>query len=149
MQRDRTQKLPVAYGYASHSENNNSTANGTYSHAEGNYTLANRQSQHVYGEYNVGETGSYSTKGTYVEIVGNGTATDARSNARTLDWNGNERLKGDLYVNCNADSTGGTKVTPLPSAPVSDGTYILQCTVSSGTATYSWVSLPAASGVSF
>ena len=37
----------------------------------------------------------------------------------------------------------------LPSAPTTDGTYILQCAVSSGTATYSWVSLPSASGVSF
>lgn len=45
----------------------------------------------------------------YAEIIGNGDSS-ARSNARTLDWDGNERLKGDLYVGCNADSTGGTKV---------------------------------------
>ena len=36
-----------------------------------------------------------------------------------------------------------------PSTPGTDGTYILQRSVSSGTATDSWVSLPNASGVSF
>lgn len=46
----------------------------------------------------------------YAEIVGNGTADNARSNARTLDWDGNERVKGNLYVGCNADSSGGTRV---------------------------------------
>ena len=48
--------------------------------------------------------------GEFVEIVGNGTGTNQRSNARTLDWDGNERLKGDLFVNANADGTGGKKV---------------------------------------
>ena len=52
----------------------------------------------------------------YVEIVGNGTV-QARSNARTLDWNGNERLKGDIYVGCNADSSGGYKVARLIDIP--------------------------------
>jgi hypothetical protein len=32
----------------------------------------------------------------YAEIIGNGTADNARSNARALDWNGNEYLKGDI-----------------------------------------------------
>jgi len=56
--------------------------------------------------------------GNFVEIVGNGkwsyldgtTATDVRSNARALDWDGNEHLMGDVYVGCNADSSGGNKV---------------------------------------
>ena len=46
----------------------------------------------------------------FVELVGNGTNTNNKSNARALDWNGNERIKGDLYIGCNADSTGGSKV---------------------------------------
>ena len=46
----------------------------------------------------------------YVEIVGNGASNNTRSNARTLDWEGNERIAGDLYVCCNADSSGGKKV---------------------------------------
>lgn len=45
----------------------------------------------------------------YAEVVGNGTINN-RSNARTLDFNGNERLMGDLYIGCNPDGTGGTKL---------------------------------------
>lgn len=93
----------------------------------------------------------------YVEIIGNGTNTSNRSNARALDWNGNEYLKGNLYVGCDADSINGSKVATeafitarVPAPPVADGTYNLQVSVSSGTATYSWVAAPgSASGVSF
>lgn len=76
----------------------------------------------------------------YVEIIGNGTTGNTRSNARALDWDGNEYLKGDLYVGCNAKSIGGTKLPRIPEAPSTDGTYILQATVTNGTPTYSWVS---------
>jgi hypothetical protein len=64
-------------------------------------TIAQRQSQHVFGEYNIADTmGTIVTRGNYVEIVGNGTS-NARSNARTLDWNGNEVLAGKLTVGAN------------------------------------------------
>lgn len=86
----------------------------------------------------------------YVEIIGNGTSdTNGQSNARALDWDGNEHLMGDIYVGCNADSTGGTKLPRIPEAPSTDGTYILQATVTSGIPTYSWVSLSSLSGVTF
>lgn len=75
-------------------------ASGYHSHAEGYNTLASRKSQHVFGEYNVEDSGGAdaSVKGDYIEIVGNGTS-GTRSNARTLDWNGNEWLSGNLTVN--------------------------------------------------
>lgn len=76
----------------------------------------------------------------YAEIIGNGSAVNERSNARALDWDGNEHLMGDIYVGCNADSTGGIKLPRIPEAPSTDGTYILQATVTNGTPTYSWVS---------
>lgn len=85
----------------------------------------------------------------YVEIIGNGNAVDDRSNARALDWDGNEHLMGDIYVGCNADSTGGIKLPRIPEAPSTDGTYILQATVTNGTPTYSWTSLSSLSGVTF
>ena len=74
------------------------TASGMASHAEGANTIAQRKSQHVLGEYNVADTTGADgrVKGSYIEIVGNGTADDARSNARTLDWNGNESLAGTI-----------------------------------------------------
>ena len=46
----------------------------------------------------------------FVEVVGNGTADNARSNARATDWDGNGFYKGDVYVRCNADGTGGVKL---------------------------------------
>ena len=84
-------------GFASHAEGGGTTANGTYSHTEGEGTIAQRKSQHVFGEYNIEDTGDSTTRGTYVEIVGNG-ATNSRSNARTLDWSGNESLQGSLTL---------------------------------------------------
>lgn len=115
----------VANGNYSHAENQ-STANGSYSHSEGHstangynshsegYSTANNSLQHTIGDYNVIDTtGDATTKGTYVEIVGNGSYS-ARSNARALDWSGNEYLKGDIYVQCDADSTNGKKITTSP-----------------------------------
>lgn len=91
-------KSTTASGQASHSEGQSTTASGSYSHAEGYYTVANHESQHVFGEYNTldASTAAAYARGNYVEIVGNGTADNARSNARTLDWNGNEVLAGGL-----------------------------------------------------
>ena len=84
-------------GYNSHAEGYSTTASGYYSHAEGYDTESCRKSQHVFGEYNVLDTeGTDETvKGKYVEIVGNG-ISGRRSNARTLDWEGNEVLAGGL-----------------------------------------------------
>lgn len=103
------------YGYICKTANSDST-----------FTVSKWNSQ--YGKMN------------YAEIIGNGTASDARSNARVLDWDGNEHLMGDIYVGCNANSTGGTKLPRIPEAPSTDGTYILQAIVTNGIPTYSWIS---------
>ena len=90
----------TASGNVSHAEGYSTTASGNVSHAEGRGTTANHRAQHVFGEYNVEDssTTTSASRGTYVEIVGNGTADNARSNARTLDWNGNEVLAGGLTL---------------------------------------------------
>ena len=51
--------------------------------------------------------------GTCLFVVGNGTADNMRSNAVAVDWNGNQYLKGDAYVNCNSNSTGGMKLATV------------------------------------
>lgn len=102
--------MTTASAVASHAEGGHTVASGLYSHAEGTYTIASKQYQHVFGKYNVADN---NLNGKYVEIVGNGEADNARANARTLDWDGNERLKGDLYVGCNASGTGGTKAATV------------------------------------
>ena len=93
----------TASGERSHAEGNTCVSSGSFSHAEGNQTKANRRSQHTFGEFNIEETGTTTTKGTYIEIVGNGTSDANRSNARTLDWSGNEVLAGDLTINGNVN----------------------------------------------
>lgn len=90
----------VASNYAAHAEGAYTVASGSTSHAEGKGTIANHEAQHAFGRYNVADTSeeSSSQAGDYVEIVGNGTSDNARSNARTLDWDGNEELAGDLVI---------------------------------------------------
>ena len=90
----------VASAGSAHAEGFHSVASGTRSHAEGDYTIANHKLQHVFGQYNIADPSTAATNaiGNYIEIVGNGTADNARSNARTLDWNGNEVLAGKLTV---------------------------------------------------
>ena len=101
-------------GYGSHAEGYGSTASGTTSHAEGSLTIANHRSQHVFGEFNIEDTNvaSASNRGDYVEIVGNGTSANAKSNARTLDWEGNEVLAGDLTI--NGTTSVGNALNTIP-----------------------------------
>lgn len=111
----RGRKSGSTVGTGSSAFGDDVVASGEYSHAEGNKTTANHKAQHVFGEYNEEDdsSASSSSRGNFVEIVGNGTGSSAKSNARTLDWDGNERLKGDIYVNCNSDGSGGTKLDPI------------------------------------
>lgn len=95
-----------AIGQGSHTEGTGSFAKGKWSHAEGYYTEAAGKYQHVQGRHNVIDESNR-----FADIVGNGTDSLNKSNAYALDWNGNLRLKGGVYVNCNADSTGGTKLS--------------------------------------
>lgn len=83
----------VAEGSNSHAEGNNTFATGVNSHSEGLSTTASSDNQHVFGRYNVADD-----NGTFVEIVGNG-GTSGYSNARTLDWDGNETIAGNLTIN--------------------------------------------------
>ena len=91
----------IASAGGAHAEGGQTTASGVFSHAEGGGTTAARACQHVFGAYNIAETGNGNEKGTYVEIVGNGERVNGvatRSNARTLDWEGNEKLAGGLTL---------------------------------------------------
>ena len=109
----------TASGSYSHAEGQYSEASGHYSHAGGQScyananvstaigygNIANRQSQLVFGECNIADgttnlapdNPAFRT-GAHIEIVGNGTSNNDRSNARTLDWDGNECLAGSLTL---------------------------------------------------
>ena len=93
----------VSGGADSHAEGRSAQSSGELSHAQGLGVVAQRKSQFVFGEWNIADTGGSeqppeSGRGTYVEIVGNGNGSSSKSNARTLDWSGNEVLAGDLTI---------------------------------------------------
>ena len=87
----------VASGTSSHAEGENTKTLNGRSHAEGWSTIAQGVNQHVQGKYNISDT-------TSAHIVGNGSHEINRSNAHTLDWNGNAWFSGDVYTG----STSGT-----------------------------------------
>lgn len=70
-------------------------ASGPYSFAEGYETQAYSKSLHVEGEYNILEK-TVAERGNYIHIAGNGTSDSERSNAYTLDWDGNGWFAGNL-----------------------------------------------------
>lgn len=91
-------------GRDAEAHNSNNEVYGNYAHAEGRGNQCWGNAQSVLGKYcdpkreeGVGDNSPY------LEIVGNGSSASSRSNARTLDKQGNERLAGEVYPN------GGTK----------------------------------------
>lgn len=114
-----------ATGIGAHAEGRETLAYGEGAHSEGYGTIAYSDHQHAQGKYN-----KQDTNGTYADIVGGGTSS-ARKNIEATTWTGDKRMKGDVYVGCNDDSTGGNKVLSVTnirsgrfqSAQVSNGTY--------------------------
>ena len=96
----------VAAGEAAHTEGIHTIAFGYASHAEGNETMAFGANSHVQGKYNIGDTSNI-----YAHIIGNGTKEEKRSNAHTLDWDGNAWYAGDVYVGSTSgiNKDGGSK----------------------------------------
>ncbi len=78
-------------GQGSHAEGYYTVASGQRSHSEGCFTEAASQYQHVQGKYNVVDS-----NGVYAHIVGNGAGDAKRSNAHTLDWQGNAWYSGKV-----------------------------------------------------
>jgi len=94
----------TASGARAHAEGTQTVASGSYCHAEGENTVANHKAQHVFGRFNIPDDSELAEfrLGNYVEIVGNGDISTTEgitlSNARTLDWYGNEKLAGSLTI---------------------------------------------------
>ena len=86
-----------AIGYASHAEGSRTEASGITAHTEGDHTVASGDASHAQGRYNI-------SNDNYADVIGNGSSDTKRSNASTVDWNGNAWFAGDVYVG----STSGT-----------------------------------------
>ena len=81
----------TASGESSHAEGDWAKALGSCSHAEGYFTIASGNCQHVQGKNNIEDT-----ENKYAHIVGNGSSTINKSNAHTLDWDGNAWFAGQV-----------------------------------------------------
>ena len=98
----------------------NNTANGKYAHAEGIYTKASSEGQHVQGKHNIEDI-----NGTYAHILGNGD-NNKKSNAHTIDWEGNAWFSGDLkiggtsYDDTNAKILATTEYVDTATATLQD-----------------------------
>mgnify|MGYP003300872826 CR=1 FL=1 len=94
-----------AKGYASHAEGRGTEVSGNHSHVEGWCTIASGENQHVQGKFNIEDASN-----AYAHIVGNGSGTNSRSNAHTIDWDGNAWFAGNVYVGGTSQSEGSLLV---------------------------------------
>lgn len=165
----------IAKGGGAHAEGYGTRAYGNYSHTEGGgtYAKANQSYCHIGGVNNdvtddTGKTVSMTTYkadgtqdtttnnitlGKYAEVIGNGDSDQARSNARTLDWNGNEAIAGSLTLGLGTQ--GEITLTPaqlatifaslLPAVSASDNGKVLQVVNGAWAA----ATIPSANGVNF
>lgn len=62
---------------------------------------------------------------TFIDVVGGGTDNDHRANAAALTPAGNYRLRGDVFVGCAANSSGGTNLRTAIEGKEDKGTYTL------------------------
>lgn len=86
-----------ALGNSSHAEGNQVYAIGDTSHAQNRGTIANGMNQTAIGRFNElnGKPQSYENTD-YSFIIGNGDSDSSRSNAFTVDWDGNVVASGDI-----------------------------------------------------
>ena len=101
-----------AIGKNSHAEGDNTIASGLNSHTEGYATKASSKDQHVQGICNKEDT-----ENKYAHIVGNGTSASNRSNAHTLDWDGNAWYQGTIKV-------GGTGYDDTAASTIATQSYV-------------------------
>ena len=96
-----------ASGYCAHAEGIDTTASGDSSHSEGIGTIASSHYQHVQGKYSIEDV-----DGLYAHIVGNGNGYGSRSNAHTLDWDGNAWFAGAIDVEDKATTLANIGAAP-------------------------------------
>lgn len=100
-----------ANGVIVNGNQNEVKTNVEYGMVIGQQNILNGPDQTVIGRCNVNDTNNK-----YGFIVGCGEPPifigdePTRKNGLAIGWDGNAHIKGDIYANCNNDSTGGSKV---------------------------------------
>ena len=155
----------IAAGMGSHASGERTIASGKYEHVSGNYNALEADNWAPSTHYNAfnyilynnklyssiaphtssdnfeNDKTYWSTTTKFIDVIGNGVDNNNRSNARALDRQGNEYLNGNLYVNCNPDSTGGIMIGGTSNGEVqfSDGTTTVTFTMSDLQALYTLI----------
>lgn len=123
----------TASGALAFAQGNRSQASGDRSFAVGEQTHASSNYQAAMGKFNVADANS-----TYAFILGNGTADNARSNAMTIDWTGNEVLAGGLTVNATSGLTiGSTSVNETQLTSIKSQTTFIPSVSNAGVISWS------------
>lgn len=128
--------MTTASGFASHSDGHGTIANGQSMHAQGTFNTPDETWPEWIENtsYEVGDKVTYDKhgyicttansdakftdsnwsaqckNGDIAFVIGNGTDSTARSNALTVNWDGTQKIAGDLYTNYNFDTNTGNKV---------------------------------------
>lgn len=97
-----------AQGMYSFAQGLRSEARGHRSCAQGYHTVAQGENQHARGKFNI-----IDNENKYADIVGNGTSDEDRSNAYTLDWDGNVEFAGEVKAKGEALESTANKVTAI------------------------------------
>ena len=114
----------TASEYCSHAEGNATTASGIFSHAEGSNTTASGNSSHAGGTATVADGFCMTAIGKYNTLnsgkafaIGNGAVDTGRSDAFTVDWDGNTVMQGGLTLGTALSiANGGTGATTVAGA---------------------------------
>lgn len=124
----------AAIGSGSHSEGKDTRASGDYSHAEGSGSVANGANSHAEGKYNIEDV-----ENKYLHIAGNGNSNTQRSNAYTLDWDGNGWYAGKVSAGTAENPAVPTQDNDLVTKKYLETTKPPRtCTFVVGTSTAGW-----------
>ena len=100
----------TASGMGSHAEGSGTTASGNSSHAGGTATVADGFCMTAIGKYNTLNSGK-------AFAIGNGAGGTSRSDAFTVDWDGNTVMQGGLTLGTALSiANGGTGATTVAGA---------------------------------
>ena len=107
---------------AAFGQTNSSNAVNGFISGHGNNATANaHDGVNIRGTYAITQNTD-----TFIDIVGNGTDNEHRSNALAVAAStGSLRIKGDIFVNCAANSSGGTNLRTAIEGKEDKGTYSL------------------------
>ena len=119
----------IASGRASHAEGSYTEASGIESHAQNRGTIAAKSNQTAIGRYNIEDKETTSAKQKAL-IIGNGTSNNYRSNALTVDWQGNVDIASGAKYKINGTELSASDVSALP---ISGGTITGDLTVNGDT----------------